>query len=137
MQYEVTFQKNVIGTAEVTKEGLYYRIVCTCSPVLDGIYKLQILGKFGCENLGTCVLQNGKYIVETRIPIKRVGEGGLTFRLVQKIPETGKFYPISHTEPFPELMNLKNAVFAKRNGALGVVIRPNPTQAQPGNGQTP
>ena len=58
--------------------------------------------------------------LDTRRPVKRLGEGVLSFRLVSKhdAPRT-HFAPISPEEPFAYLQRLKDAYLAEKDGQIG------------------
>ena len=58
--------------------------------------------------------------LDTRRPVKRLGEGELSFRLVSKhnAPRT-HFAPISPEEPFAYLQRLKDAYLAEKDGQIG------------------
>ncbi len=109
------------GNAEMVREGLYYRIrVCCPEPV-----RVQFCGEKGVQNLGICVPAESGFVIETRIPIKRVGEGAVSFRLEQ---EMGQFIEVFRDKPFVPLENLRNCVFCVYNGQAGVQsVISNPT----------
>ena len=121
-EYAVYMGSEKVGTACVTKEGLYYRISCRCR--LSGSVPCCITARAAQEtDLGLCVPLEDRYGLETRIPIKSVGEGDLDFRVFPKHrvrPE--QFIPISPEEPFAYIARLKDAHLARRNGQTCVVI---------------
>ena len=113
-----------IGEAVVEKRGLYYWFSCRC--VLSGevIYRLTVSSGDSCENLGIPVPENGEFALKARIPASRLGQGALTVRAVPKHGQLeGKFIPISPDEPFAYLRQLEKAVFEKRNGQAGILLR--------------
>ena len=61
--------------------------------------------------------------VDTRIPIKRLGEGSMSFRLLPKHSKMdGRFVPVSPDEPFGYIRQLQKAHLATRDGMVGVVF---------------
>ena len=76
------------------------------------------------ENLGIPVPEGDCFLLQTRVPAKRLGEGELTVRAVPKHGSvSGKFVPLSPQEPFHYLKELKNAYLEIRNGQAGMVLR--------------
>ena len=113
-----------IGQACVEKKGLYYHFSCRCDLSGEVIYRLTASCGEKCENLGVPVPDGGEFMLTTRIPVSRLGQGEITVRAVPKHGKLeGKFIPISPDEPFNYLRQLENAVFEKRNGQPGILIR--------------
>lgn len=113
-----------IGTANVRREGLYYRIHCRCG--ISGEVLCRVLVRCGKreESLGILVPQDGAFGLDTRIPVKRVGEGPLTFCAAPRHRDLqGQFIPLCPEEPFHYITRLKEAYLEKRNGQLGIVIK--------------
>ena len=74
-------------------------------------------------SLGVLVPQDGGFQLETRIPVKRVGEGELSFSVAPRHrTAAGKFVPLSPEEPFRYITRLKDAYLEQRNGQLGLVF---------------
>ncbi len=122
--YEVLFGKDQAGKVRVLREGLYYRFSCRC----------QISGKVMCrlwvscadrrENLGIVIPMGSGFGLDTRIPVKRIGEGELSFCLLpqgEPVPQT--FVSLAPDEPFAYLSRLKDAYLVRKNGQLGICIR--------------
>lgn len=121
--YSIFENGSIVGTAEVITEGLYLNIRALCSPLSEQIYKLIL----SCNNkrisLGTCVPQEGAYIVNKRIQSKSVGDGELVFSIEAKNRlEHMQFVPINSDKPFSQLNHLPSAHYEKRNGICGVVL---------------
>jgi hypothetical protein len=114
----------IIGQACAEKKGLYYYFSCRCDLSGEVIYRLTVSCGEKCENLGVPVPDGKNFALNTRIPVNKLGEGDMTVRAVPKhgAPE-GKFIPISPDEPFAYLRQLEKAVFEKRNGQPGIVLK--------------
>ena len=113
-----------IGQACVEKKGLYYHFSCRCDLSGEVIYRLTASCGEKCENLGVPVPDGGEFMLTTLIPVSRLGQGEITVRAVPKHGKLeGKFIPISPDEPFNYLRQLENAVFEKRNGQPGILLR--------------
>ena len=74
-------------------------------------------------DLGLCVPHGDRFGVDTKIPIKRLGEGTLSFRLLPKhLPMKGNFFPVSPDEPFSYIRQLQKAHLALQDGQIGVIF---------------
>ena len=67
---------------------------------------------------------DGGFGLDTRLPVKRLGEGEMAFTLVPKheVPE-GTFVPIYPEEPFAYIERLKEGFLAKKGEQVGVVLK--------------
>lgn len=75
------------------------------------------------ENLGILVPMDGGFGLETRLPVKRLGEGDPDFTLVPKHESgSGTFVPVYPEEPFAYISRLKKSYLAKKDGQLGIVL---------------
>lgn len=123
-KYEVFLGDKAVGTAQVLREGLYYRIRCHCNLSGDVLYRVLIRCDRAEENLGILVPKDGVFFVETRIPVKKIGEGEFSFSVVPRHKSLGEmFVPLCPEEPFRYLEKLKTAYLEKRNGQVGVIIK--------------
>lgn len=111
---DVTFNGKTVGTVECIREGLYCRILCRCTLPGQEIRRLYA----GNEKIGVLMPQNGQWILETRIPAKRIKEGS-AFTL----DEPGEtFYPIRPGEEFVHLDKLRKGKLDIREGQMGLVV---------------
>lgn len=86
-----------------------YRLVVTCGSVR--------------ESLGILVPKDGGFVLETRLPVKRIGAGEMAFALVPKhevCKET--FVPIHPEEPFAYIARLKKSFLVLQNGQAGICV---------------
>ena len=120
MEQTISFGDKQIGRVRVERQGLYYLFRCRCR--LSGETAFRLLASCGenQEDLGILVPMEGFFGLDTRRPIKRLGEGPLSFRLVSRhdAPKPN-FVPICPEEPFAYLQRLKDAYLAEKNGQLG------------------
>ena len=122
-EYSVFSGGEEIGTVLVQRQGLYYWISCRCQ--LSGLVRYRLVASCGEKtvDLGICVPQGNRFGVDTKIPVKRLGEGTMSFRLQPKHRQLeGRFVPLSPDEPFGYLRQLENAHLAKVDGVMGVVL---------------
>lgn len=122
--YPILRGGETIGQACVEKKGLYYHFSCRCDLSGEVIYRLTASCGEKYENLGVPVPDSENFVLSTRIPVNKLGQGDMTVRAVPKHSSLeGKFIPISPDEPFEYLRKLEKAVFEKRNGQPGIVLR--------------
>ena len=63
--------------------------------------------------------------LDKRIPVKRLGEGEMTFHLsARQDYMQGKFIPIYPEEPFAYITRLKTAFLVRQNGQVGMIVEP-------------
>lgn len=121
--YEVSLGAKTVGSVHVEKQGLYYRFSCRCD--LSGDVLCRLMAQCGDRqlDLGVFVPMDGKFGVEKKIPVKRLGTEPLLFwiQTKQDKPE-GKFVPIYPEEPFAYMTKLKDAFLAHQAGQVGIVI---------------
>ena len=123
MEYTIKLGERCVGQARMEREGLYYRISCRCSPGEKGVYRVRVTCGGKSENLGVCVPMDTGFGMDTRIPVKRLGEGTPEFCLVPKQePPRGKFVAVYPEEPFSYMAKLKGAFLARQGDLLGIVI---------------
>lgn len=124
MDYAVTFGEQTIGKAQVTRQGLYYHVVCRCNLSGEVMYRLEVSCGEKRENLGILVPEETGFGLDTRFPVSRVGEGTLRFRLLPRhdVLEGRRFVPITPEEPFSYLERLKDSFLEIQEGKKGVYL---------------
>jgi len=131
-KYEIYQGEQRVGTVQVSAEGLYYSFFCRC--VLSGETMCRII--VTCcgqtHSLGLPVPEGDEFVLRTRMPAKRLGQGLLQFRVIPKHTRVGgKFIPISPEEPFRYLARLENAVMQIRDGKPGILLQEAVTDPEP------
>ncbi len=121
--YPVYFGDGEVGKVQVSREGLYYRFSCRC--ILSGnvVCRLRVDCGGKRESLGVVVPMGEGFGLDTRVPVKRIGEGTPRFSLGAKTESRGEFIPLSPEEPFAYLERLKESFLEIRNGQAGVVLK--------------
>ena len=79
--FDICYHDGVVGNAEVTKEGLYYRFCCVCTPPDKAMYRIHVTDGVVTKDLGICVPEKDRYILVTRVPMKYFKGEELTFIL--------------------------------------------------------
>ena len=104
------------GTAKVECQGLYYQIRCllhTTKPC-----RVRVCGSRGEANLGLTVPVAGGFGLETRIPIKRLGEGSLEFSTDAETV----CVPVNPDEPCDYIRFLMRSKLAQRDGKTVILL---------------
>lgn len=120
---DVMLGNDPVGTGRITKEGLYYHFFCSCRFTGQVVFSIFAACGDNHIDLGICVPKDNRFILDKRIPAKRLGEGEITLFAQPRHPElTGKFVPILAEEPFAYLERLQKCCLKKRGKTLGVVL---------------
>ena len=121
--YCVTLCGKEVGKVLVRRQGLYYSFSCRCTLPGDMIYRLMVTCGNIQESLGVPVPTDGRFVLEKKLPVKRIGSGNLSFVLVPKHEQKEIIYvPISPEEPFAYISRLKNAFLSQKEGCVGIYI---------------
>ena len=122
-KYSVTCRGQHVGIVYVQKEGLYYHFSCCCSISKDNMYRLIVDYGNTKENLGILVPKGNNFVLEKKIPAKRISVRNMVFELIPKHAlHTGTFVPISPVEPFSYISSLKKSFLCIQNESLGIVL---------------
>lgn len=122
-QFSVTRNGNPCGKVTVSRQGLYYKIRCRCILPSEDIFRLQAACGIRRENLGVLVPVQDRFGLDTRIPVKQLGEGELAFTVISKRqPVQGNFVPILDEEPFAYISRLKKSFLEIKNGQVGIRV---------------
>ena len=74
-------------------------------------------------DLGIVVPTETGFGLDTKIPVKKLGEGSLAFQLVPNhTGAVGNYVPIYPEEPFGYISRLKDLFLERQNGTVGVRI---------------
>lgn len=121
--YKIMLGDQSVGLAEVKREGLYYRFHCRCRLSGEVMYHIKALCGEKEYDLGVCVPVENGFGVDTKAPVKKLGEGMFSFYAVPRHSDiAGKFVPIRADEPFLYLEKLQGAHLAFQNGVQGIII---------------
>ena len=114
-KYTLTMDEQAVGTVELKKEGLYYRISCRCIMMDDRIHRLHADG----EGLGVLIPENGELVLHTKIASKRL-KAGCAFSLDGAAES---FFPIRPGESFDHLSRLRRGHLGFREGEPGLILK--------------
>lgn len=140
-KYCVFLNTKEVGTVQVEKSGLYYRVSCSCQLDSKSMYNLFVSAGKKHRKLGICIPKDGRLCLETNVAIKELGEENMQFHLERRDQRgTVNFQPVVRGEPFSYLEELENAYLAEMNGLLGIAFRASqeePMQVLQDSGQNP
>lgn len=122
-EYEIISEGKCVGSASVTPAGLYFEIKCRCD-LHEGIVRIVANCGQTRESIGICVPVDGKMVICTRIPQKRL-QTLLGFEAICEMQE--EWVPIIEGKPVPKLHRIMDMKFQCSNGRPGLSIR----QAKP------
>lgn len=116
--YPVYYHEQIVGTANLTKEGMHWCIYCHCQYPLNGRLAIKIQKESECVDLGLCVPYENGFGLQKRVSVKILGQGSLRFLLEKQ--EKRKFIPIS--VPFAHIAKIPKGNLRTENGKYGVYI---------------
>ena len=122
-EYDIFMGKEVVGTAQVERQGLYYRFVCHCKLSGAVMCRVTVSCNGHHENLGILMPCGDGFALATKLAAKKLAKGKWVFRVLPKHQcSDRKFIPVYPEEPFAYLTRLKNAFLEVQNGQVGVMI---------------
>ncbi len=121
--YPVYFGTRPAGKVQVLRQGLYYRFICRCKLSGDVVCRLVATCDDQRESIGVVVPMDGGFGLDTKVPVKHLGEGELKFFLLPKHEITqGMFVPIIPEEPFAYIERLKEGFLVRKGEQVGIVF---------------
>lgn len=128
--YDILMDTQVVGQAEVMREGLYYRFSCKCTPPDESIYRILVSDGNNTKDLGICVPAGEWFCLVSRVPVKHLPGDRLQFTLTSK-DKKQTAVPVATDEPFPYLDMLETAGLQEVDGVTEIII--DPVQDQQGS----
>ena len=136
-EYTIHADNTAVGMAMVRRQGLYCHIRCRCKPPGNAVHRLYAVVGGKRTDLGICVPVDGAFGLDTKIPIKRIGEGVPSFYIAPNRPNhMEQFIPVCEQMPFPCIGKLRSASLEHREGQMGLVFKMS-APAQPDSDLTP
>lgn len=122
-KYDILLNGECVGSADVSKEGLYYNFSCQCTLKRNTVYKLILVSGQKNMTLGIPIPAGNGFVLHKKLPVKHFEEQEYQFHAVPKqVQSEGIFIPIRPEEPFPYLNRLSNACLKRKNGVIGIVL---------------
>ncbi len=121
--YEITLAGEQVGTAKVTRRGLYYGIDCRCQLLRSNVYDLTARWGNQSMHIGIPVPDGNSLHLGKTVPVKSAGQGSPVFILTPRHEKSaGRFVPVYPEEPFSYLRRLEGAYLEVRQGQVGIVL---------------
>ena len=125
--YQVYDENVVVGKVQIIRQGLYYQIICRCSPGDDMVRRLYADQDGTRENLGVLVPEGDGFLLDRKIPVKKLSGERVRFVLsTAGTKRAGKLVPVCPEEPFLYIDRLKNAFVETQSGKMCIRIEENP-----------
>lgn len=121
--YAVYLGDKPVGKLNITKEGLYYRIVCHCQVPENAVYRLYAITSKGRENLGVVIPEGAGCTLARKISVKQLRDVSTFILSTGSKNESGKFIPICPEEPFSYISQLESAFLEVRGSQTGLLIK--------------
>lgn len=121
--YDIYAGTQIVGQAEVIKEGLYYRFSCKCTPPNEGVYRIMVSDGDNTKDLGICVPTGEWFCLVSRVPMKYLSGERLEFALVPKDKQEIAV-PVATGEPFADLDKLDSAHLQQSHEKTEIIIDP-------------
>lgn len=86
--FKIILNGKRVGNSTVEKSGLYYSIRCECVFLDKKPYRIVANDGKTTVDLGICVPEGNRFIIKTKIPVKRLNLENAEFMAVPKIEST-------------------------------------------------
>ena len=127
--YDIMLDQNIVGRAEVQKDGLFLVFKCECSLTNRGIYRISVSDGNVNINLGVCVPQGDRFVALKRIAAKRIKGAQLSFSLISNKEACAEnLIPIANDTQFAYIEKLEAARLQIANGQPTILIDSAPNQ---------
>ena len=127
--YEVLLGNRTVGKVQLQRNGLYCRVICRCAVEGREIRRLYGVWPDRRECFGVLVPEGDGFVLDKRIPVKRLGEGTGTFTLSSAPAKpAGTFVPICPEEPFRYIDQLQHSFLESEHGKIGIRLKKSPEE---------
>ena len=124
--FEVYLGDKPAGKLQITREGLYYRLLCRCQVPDEMVYRLFAVSDKERVNLGVVIPDGDGFTLERRIPAKQLQSGSRFVLSARSDTEEGRFVPVYPEEPFTYISQLETAFLEVRAGQVGAYWKQKP-----------
>lgn len=123
-----------VGTASITRKGLYLHILCRCNFPDKKIRRIRMCVENEVFDLGVCVPEENWFVIHKAIPLKRIGQGEISFHVFRINDST--FFSFAALDQFNAICKLQNTCLSVKNGEAGIMIK-DQSQDQPDSDLNP
>ena len=114
--YPVSYAQENVGQVLITRNGLYYRIMCNANLPSGRFVKLYAVCQQQRIDIGFCLAEQNHYTLYTNKPIKYFSSNQYSFILEDR--KNRRTIPIHEHTPFPHIDILKFCRFLKEDGKI-------------------
>ena len=119
---KVRYGEQLVGSVEITKEGLYYIFVCRCKNILPAVYRLQATCGDGCIDMGVCLFDSDGLYLRKRLPISRFSSEISHFELIEDSCIATEEVALCENVPFLHFDRIRNSSFKHCNGQAFLIL---------------
>ena len=118
-KYSIDRNGSVVGYAEVKTKGLYMCISSRCKLDRFAFYRLIAVWDDVCLDLGTYLPDGDSFAINTKLPIKKSGNGMLSFKIEEKDAKR-LFEALLEGKKLLHLQKLDDARYCEKYGTYGL-----------------
>ncbi len=118
---KVLMDGQTVGTAFITRKGLYLHIRCCCNFPDKKIRRIRMCIENEVFDLGVCIPEKNLFVINKAIPLKRIGAGEISFHVFNI--KDSQFFSLTELDQFNAICKLQNACLSVKNGEAGIMIK--------------
>ena len=119
--YDVLLGNDTVGSAEIREVDLYCRVQCICKLPSSQIYRILMVGTTGELLLGVCVPNGDEWILERKIPAKKLPGEELQFYIIGSGDENAIAGKLGREEVKLNISALRNMRYSALRGHRGII----------------
>lgn len=108
--YSIYYGHNLVGQARFARQGLYYHIYCDIKRVDNNLYRVYVQCGNDHVDLGICVPEGNRFVINKRIAIKSLNEEPECFHLIADA-DVKRSIPVLENKPFDYIQELNNSKY--------------------------
>ena len=108
--FSIHYEKNQVGYAKCTRQGLYYHISCDVKRIDNNLYRVYVIDSSKIMDLGICVPEGNRFVINKRIPIKSFDGEPERFILIADA-DVKHFVPVLENVPFDYIQKLDKSKY--------------------------
>lgn len=121
-KYEVLYNNNIVGYANIQICGLFAEIACRCTFKTEGLYRIKLSYNDTELDLGICVPIGDSFTVHKKIPCKCLGTGEPVFSVINTQEQQMNYVTITGDTSFPYLSKIMSCKFSTSDNKPVLVI---------------
>lgn len=121
-EYNIYYDKKIVGTATIEPDGLYYQIDCICHYTTNEIHRVFLQTSESEINLGVCIPIGEIVRTKVKIAAKLIDLSNLYFHIVTNHENLSANFPVRDGCYFPAISNLRNGLLDMNEGSANIKI---------------